>query len=245
MYDYMIHNGSIVDGTGKEAFTASVGIKDGRIRFIGKDAESAHHSIDAAGLVVSPGFIDMHCHTYLELLKDTPPEAKIRQGVTTELLGQDGLGPATVRSSNRDTVAGLLGGLDGILPEEKWTWQSFEDYLSALDQQNLPNNAAVLLAHGAVRIDAMGMDERDATSSELSSMKHLVKESMNSGAFGLSTGLIYPPCTYANTEELIELNKMVAERDGIFVVHQRDEGYHLSRSFDEIFPDQTKRFLCD
>jgi len=234
MLDYIVRNGTIIDGTGKEGFPADIGIKNGHIVSIGRVDDEARRTIDAAGLIASPGFIDMHCHTDLEFFKPEPPEAKIRQGITTELLGQDGLGPAPVGSSAIDTLAGLLGGLNGILPKEKWTWRSFDDYLAALDRQRLPNNAAVMVTHGAVRIDAMGMDERDASGSELSSMKGLVKEAMDTGAFGFSTGLIYPPCSYAPTDELVELNNAVAEKNGIFVVHQRDEGYHLSRSFDEV-----------
>jgi N-acyl-D-amino-acid deacylase len=234
MFDYIVRNSTVVDGTGKQGFKADIGIKEGRILSMGRLSDSALKTIDGTGLIASPGFIDMHCHTDLELFKDTPPEAKIRQGVTTEVLGQDGLGPAPVRSSNIEVVAGLLGGLDGILPKERWTWRSFDDYLLSLNRQDLPNNTAVLVSHGAVRIDTMGMDDRDATSSELASMKQLIQDAMDTGAFGFSTGLIYPPCTYANAEELIELNKMVAEKGGIFVVHQRDEGYHLMRSFDEV-----------
>ncbi len=234
MIDYTISNVMVIDGTGKEGYRADIGIQAGKIVAIGDVKDEGRRTIDGSGLAASPGFIDMHSHTDLEFFKPQPPYAKVRQGVTTELLGQDGLGAAPVKEPDIDTVAALLGGLDGILPKEQWTWRSFNDYLEALDSISLPNNAAVLLPHGPVRIAVMGMGERDATDSELGTMKGLVREAMEDGAFGLSTGLIYPPCSYGNTKELIELNKEVAEKDAIFVVHQRDEGYYLSRSFDEV-----------
>jgi len=235
MLDLLIKKAKIVDGTGnKKAYQADVGIKDKKIVSIGQIEESAKESIDASGLVVSPGFIDMHSHTDLEYFRETPSDAKIRQGVTTEVLGQDGMGAAPVNDRNLRVVKDLLAGLDGIIPDEKWTWRTFPAYLEALEKRGLNNNAAVLLCHGPVRIAAMGMDERDATPGELQNMKSLVKECMEEGAFGFSTGLIFAPCAYGNTRELIELNRGVGAKNGIFVVHQRDEGYYLSRSFDEV-----------
>ena len=234
MIDYVIRNVIVIDGTGKEQYVADIGIQDGKIVAIGNVEDKGRRTIDGSGLAASPGFIDMHSHTDLEFLKPQPPYVKIRQGVTTELLGQDGLGTAPVKDSDIDLLASLLGGLDGILPKQQWTWRSFNDYLAALEGISLPNNAAVLLSHGPVRIAVMGMDERNTTYSELNAMKRIVREGMEDGAFGLSTGLIYPPCPYANTEELIELNKEIVAKDGIFVVHLRDEGYYLSRSFEEV-----------
>lgn len=240
MYDYVIKNAEIVDGTGSSPSTADIGIKDGRIATFGKIEDEGRQIIEGRGMVACPGFIDMHSHTDLEYFKPQPPDAKIRQGITTELLGQDGLGAAPVKEADVDTVAMLLGGLDGILPKEQWTWRSFNDYLESLERRGLPNNAAVLLSHGPVRLAAMGMGARDATDSELGAMKGLVREAMEDGAFGLSTGLIYPPCPYGNTKELIELNKKVAAKDGIFVVHLRDEGHYLLRSFDEVIKVSRK-----
>jgi len=234
MIDYVIRNVIVIDGTGKEQYVADIGIQDGKIVAIGNVEDEGRRRIDGSGLAASPGFIDIHSHTDLEFLKPQPPYVKIRQGVTTELLGQDGLGTAPVKDSDIDLLASLLGGLDGILPKQQWTWRSFNDYLEVLEGISLPNNAAVLLSHGPVRIAVMGMGERNTTYSELNAMKRLVREAMEDGAFGLSTGLIYPPCPYANTEELIELNKEIAAKDGIFVVHLRDEGYYLSRSFEEV-----------
>lgn len=232
MYDFIIRNATVVDGSGGEEYRADLAFSAGRIAKIGK--VEGKEGLDAEGLVACPGFIDMHTHMDLELLRDKTPDAKVRQGVTTDLLGQDGLGTAPVSEKNRPLLAEILSGLNGILPDEKWTWGSFEKYLAALERRKLPGNAAVLLSQGPVRIEAMGMDERRPTPDELDKMKKIVADAMSAGAFGLSSGLIYPPCPYADTEELIELNREVAKYDGIFVVHQRDEGHYLSRSFDEV-----------
>lgn len=236
MYDCILRNATIADGTGRECFRTDVALAGERIARIGAAdiGESAASEIDCSGMVLAPGFIDMHSHTDLEFFRDAPPEAKIRQGVTTELLGQDGLGTAPVRDDTLPVVRDLLAGLDGVLPEEKWSWRTFGQYLAALEKRGLPNNVAVLLSHGPVRIESLGMDDRGATKEELAAMCATVRECMREGAFGLSTGLIYPPCPYGDTDELIALNREVAAAGGIFVVHQRDEGYYLSRSFDEV-----------
>ena len=234
MLDFVIQGALIVDGTGSEPRRQDLGVKDGKIAGIGQNLGDAERVISAEGLVLCPGFIDMHTHMDLELLRDKKPDAKIRQGVTTDLLGQDGLGTAPAHGKNKKLLMDILSGLNGILPEEKWSWGSFGEYLEALDGTGLPNNAAVLLSQGPVRIEAMGMDERPPTKEELDRQCAIVREAMEEGAYGLSSGLIYPPCPYADEEELTELNKEVARKDGIFVVHQRDEGYHLRRSFREI-----------
>ena len=239
LLDLLIQNGIIVDGTGREPYKGNIGILNGKIEVIIAEEDSsssieAANFLDARGHVVCPGFIDMHSHSDLQIFLDSPSDAKVRQGITTELLGQDGLGPAPVNKDSLNTIKGLLAGLDGMLPDEKWTWQTFSDYLNAIESSELFSNVAVLLCQGPIRIEAMGMEERQPTSQELEKMKSLICEGMEAGAFGLSSGLIYPPCAYADTNELIELNKKVAYFKGVYVVHQRDEGYHLLRSFDEV-----------
>lgn len=234
MLDTVIKGALVADGAGGELFRADVGLRDGRIARIGTDLGEGEREVDGRGKVLCPGFIDMHTHMDLELLRDKKPDAKIRQGVTTDLLGQDGLGTAPVSPRNKAALKDLLSGLNGVLEDEKWTWGSFGEYLAALEKWGLPNNAATLVSQGPVRIEAMGMDERPPTEEELAVQRSLVREAMEEGAFGLSSGLIYPPCPFADRDELAEINKEVAAFDGIFVVHQRDEGYHLSRSFDEV-----------
>ncbi len=234
MYDLVVKNARIVDGTGAPGYEGSVAIKGGRIRAVGSADPGASPVFDAKGCVVCPGFIDMHTHMDLAFFQERVPDAKIRQGVTTDLLGQDGLGAAPVAAVDRALLADLLAGLDGIVPPERWTWGTFADYLGALEARPLPCNVAVLASHGPIRIAALGMSERKATPEELGAMRRELARCLDDGAFGLSTGLIYPPCSYCDTEELVELNREVARVGGIFVVHQRDEGYGLGRSFDEV-----------
>jgi N-acyl-D-amino-acid deacylase len=234
MYDYLIKNAQIIDGSGADAFAGDVGIRDGRIAAVGSAPTAAQRVIDGAGLVVTPGFIDMHSHTDLEYFRAQAPDAKVRQGITTELLAQDGLGVAPVSDENVELLSELTAGLLGALPLDHWTWRSFDDYLQALDRRGLPNNAAVLVPHGPVRIMAMGMENRPAMPRELECMRALVREAMGCGAFGLSTGLIYPPCSYGPTDELVALNREVAACEGVFVVHQRDEGFRIGRAFEEV-----------
>jgi N-acyl-D-amino-acid deacylase len=234
MYDCLIRRAQVIDGTGSDAFLADIGIKDGLIAAIGSLSAGAQRTIDGSGLVSTPGFVDMHSHSDLALLKPVSPDAKVRQGITTELLAQDGLGVAPIDDENVKLLSELTAGLLGTLPQGKWTWRSFDDYLQALERRGLPNNAAVLASHGPLRILAMGMDNRPAKANEMDVMGGLLRMTMESGAFGLSTGLIYPPCSYGPQEELVGLNKVVADYDGIFVVHQRDEGYLLQKAFDEV-----------
>ena len=236
MQDYTITNATVVDGTGNQPYTADVVIKDGRIERIMRftDDSRAAHVIDAKGQVLAPGFIDMHSHTDLQYLKEEPLDAKVRQGVTTELIGQDGLGVAPIEPGTLPLLSGLTAGLLGKVPAGEWCWRSFGEYLDTLDRRRLPTNAAALASHGPIRIASMGMDNRPATAGELERMRGMLGDMMASGAYGLSTGLIYPPCSYCTTDELIALCREVSPHDGIFVVHQRDEGYYLKRSFEEV-----------
>lgn len=234
MYDYLIRNAQIVDGTGGELVIGNVAILDGRIVALGAPQGESHRVVDATGLVAAPGFIDMHSHTDLAYFKSPAPDAKIRQGITTELLAQDGLGVAPVSDQNIELLSELTAGLLGTLSPDHWTWRSFEEYLQALERRGLPNNAAVLASHGPVRIAALGMADRPSWPEERDQMRALLRQALDAGAFGLSTGLIYPPCSYGSTDELVALNREVAARDGVFVVHQRDEGYNIARAFEEV-----------
>jgi N-acyl-D-amino-acid deacylase len=235
MFDHVIKGVTIIDGTGAPAYLADVGVSDGRIAAIGdlSAAESAS-VIDGTGKTLCPGFIDMHSHTDLEFFKDKAPDAKVRQGVTTELLGQDGLGTAPISAADRPLMAGLVAGLLGKWPEGQWQWESFAEYLAALKGRGLPNNVAVLASHGPLRIAAMGMADKLAGREEIRKTQRELEVCLEDGAAGFSTGLIYPPCSYCDTEELIELNRVMASHGGPFVVHQRDEGFGLTHSFAEV-----------
>lgn len=235
MFDHIIKNATIIDGTGAPAYRADLGIRGGRIAAIGDlGAADSVNAIDGTGKTLCPGFIDMHSHTDLEFFKDKTPDAKVRQGITTELLGQDGLGTAPVSAAHRPLLSGLVAGLLGQWPDEKWRWESFAEYLAMLRSRGLPNNVSVLASHGPLRIAAMGMVDRAAKADELRQMQRGLELCLADGAAGFSTGLIYPPCSYCATEELVELNRVMSGHGGPFVVHQRDEGYGLVKSFAEV-----------
>lgn len=230
MFDLLIKDGLLIDGTGKAAYKSDLAVKDGRIAAIGQMGEAeAVHVIDAVGKVVAPGFIDTHSHSELRLLDSPIPEAKLRQGITTEILGQDGLSVAPVRSQDIALYHQLLAGLLGN-PKVEWNWSSVTDYLERLERQGIPVNVAYLVPHGMLRIIAMGMESRPASARELELMKRLLADAMAQGALGLSTGMIYPPCSYATDQELVDLTAEVARLGGNFVIHMRNEGQWLLES---------------
>lgn len=205
-FDLVIRHGRIVDGTGNPAYFSDVAVEHGRISKIGKNLAPGTTELDATGLIVAPGFIDVHTHA--EDICDLPlAENFVRMGVTTLVLGNCG-------SSVKD-VAGL--------------WQRIES-------TGVAANVATLIGHGTVRSEAMTTPfNRAPTPEELSKMKSLVEQAMKAGAVGLSTGLIYVPGTFAKTEEIVELAKVVASFDGIYASHMRDEGPKIFDSLNELF----------
>ena len=237
MADILIRHATIVDGTGEPGFTGDLAVTGDTITEMGElsgSTESYKQVIDADGLTLCPGFIDMHSHSDLMQLENPLASAKIRQGITTELLGQDGLGVAPVKpediSEYRRYLTGLLGN-----PAVQWSWQSFADYLGTLEKAKTANNLAVLVSHGALRLTVMGMEERAATDDEMAGMLALAAESFREGAFGLSTGLIYPPCVFAGPAELVALAHVTAQAGGIMVTHIRNERDLLLDSLREMF----------
>lgn len=233
MFDLVIKGGRILDGTGNPWYSADIAITDGKIAEIGKIRSEAERIIDASRLVVSPGFIDTHSHSDLMLIAEPEARQKIMQGVTTEVIGQDGLGEAPVRDDLVDDWRRYLSGLNGD-PEIEWGWRGFGEYLDAIESAMPSINVVALIGHGNLRLVTMGMENRDPTATELAEMKEVLSQSMREGASGLSTGLIYPPCVYADTEELTELCRVVSTHGGVFVVHMRNEGDRLLESIEEV-----------
>lgn len=233
-------NGTIVDGTGQAAYEGDILIQGDRILGIEKRGGSedlagqADLTIDAGGRIVSPGFIDSHSHSDLNILLEPLLELKIRQGITTEVLGQDGVAMAPLPSEHIEDWRKNIGGLDGDSDEIDWNYQTVEGYLDLIRQSGTASNSAYLVPHGNVRLSVLGFSEKKAGPEETQAMCDEVRKAMEAGCVGLSSGLIYIPCAYGNTEELIEMCKVVAEYDGLFVVHQRSEANQILPSMDEI-----------
>ena len=155
------------------------------------------------------------------------------QGITTEIIGQDELGEAPIRQELVAEWRRYLSGLNGDPPIE-WSWEGMEGYLDVLETSETAVNVVSLVGHGNLRLLALGMEDRNPSEKEMEEMKRLLRASLEAGAIGMSTGLIYAPCVYSDTDELTELCKVGAEYDGVFVVHMRDEGDKLLESMDEV-----------
>ena len=236
MYDLLIKKGRIVDGSGNPWFCADVGVNDGSIAAIGRIEDKAERVIDAEGLYVSPGFIDVHCHADFTVLDPANPrDFKLRQGITTECAGQCGESAAPVNPETLDLLKAYVAfesPVEGVL---SWRWRTFDEYLRELESFDIPTNFVPMVGHGTVRIDAMGFENRPPREDELSRMKATVREAMQAGAFGFTVGLAYAPGDYAENDEVIELAKVSAEHGGIFGTHMRDYSDNIFDSLEESF----------
>ena len=234
-----ITNASIVDGTGAPAFDGSVYIENEKIKRVLHCEDSvlkgiADRVIDAEGHTLSPGFIDTHSHSDLKVLSEPELLPKLHQGITTEVLGQDGISMAPLPEEYIAPWKKNLAGLDGTDDELKWTYHDTSGYLKLVEEASPALNESYLLPHGNVRMEAMGLENRPATAEDIKKMCEITRREMEAGCLGLSSGLIYMPCAYSQTEELIEMCKVVAGFGGVFVVHQRSEADDILPSMDEI-----------
>ncbi len=234
MFDIVIVNGTCYKGDGSPGVQTDVGIKDGRIKALGSlDTASAGRVVDAAGLAVTPGFIDTHSHSDLVALVEPEIANKTTQGVTTDIIGQDGMSLAPITDEYvapwRKTMAGLEGNY-----QVDWTWRTAEEYLKALDAQPLGPNLAWLAPYSNLRLWVSGLGAEPLNDKEIQAMKDLLEGSIAAGAVGISTGLIYPPCSYASTDELAQVASVLAKYDLPFVTHQRSEADDILNSMDEI-----------
>ncbi len=246
--DLVIRAARVIDGSGSPSYLADVGITNGRITAIrpAKDTPrlSAPRVLDATGLALSPGFIDMHAHSDLALLRDPDHSAKVAQGVTLEVLGQDGLSYAPVDDRTlaevRRTIAGWNGGGPSATATDTagdtaldFDWRTVGEYLDRLDR-GIAVNAAYLIPQGTLRMYAMGWDDRPATPAELTRMKQLVAEGLEQGAVGMSSGLTYTPGMYADDAELTELCRVVARYGGYYCPHHRSYGAGALQAYEEM-----------
>ncbi len=219
----LIHGGTVVDGSGSPRFRADVAVTDdGRLRVLrdGASSVTAARSIDASGRIVAPGFIDLHSHSGLWILAEPRHEPKVRQGVTTEVVGVDGNAYAPFRSrADLEAFARLNGGLDGR-PDVALDWATVAEYLDRFDR-GVAVNVAFLVGNSALRIDALGWDETPADERATDRMRGTLREAMEDGAYGLSSGLDYPPGAYATTAELASLTAEAARQGGFYHTHVR------------------------
>ncbi|MCE7741711.1 MAG: D-aminoacylase [Candidatus Heimdallarchaeota archaeon] len=229
-YDILIQNGTIVDGTGNLGFKSDIAIKDGKIVQLQYEIkETADVVIDALGLLVSPGFIDMHSHSDVGIPYDNRLQSIVSQGITTSVVGQCGYSLAPVSEKGFETFKRDfdMGAPPGVKPPEI-TWRSFKEYLEDVERKKISSNIVPLVGFGPIRIaGGPSYENREPTEEELQEMKELTKEAMEAGAFGISTGLIYSPQVYSKTDEVIELVKVVKEYNGLYFSHIRNEGTGL------------------
>ncbi|MFI2430624.1 amidohydrolase family protein [Streptomyces sp. NPDC018693] len=240
MEDLVIRDADVVDGTGADAYRADVVVDGGRIVAIVKEAAAAGcqrpragREVDAEGLVLSPGFIDMHAHSDLALLRDPDHSAKAAQGVTLEVLGQDGLSYAPVDDRTLAEVRTAIAGWHGPGDDIDVDWRSVGEYLDRLDR-GIAVNAAYLVPQGTVRAMAVGWENRPATPRELDRMRELVARGLAEGAVGMSSGLTYTPGMYADGAELTELCRVVASYGGFYCPHHRSYGADALAAYAEM-----------
>jgi N-acyl-D-amino-acid deacylase len=210
-------------------------VEDGRISAItppGGSPAEVGQVLDVSGLVVAPGFVDMHSHSDLAVLADPAHEAKVLQGVTLEVLGQDGLSYAPVTDATLDPLRAQLAGWNGDPAGLDWSWRSVGEYLDRIDH-GAPVNAAYLVPHGTVRLAVLGADNRPPTAAELAQMSALIEQGMREGAAGMSAGLTYTPGMYADDEELIALCRVVAAAGGYYCPHHRNYGVRVIEAYGE------------
>jgi N-acyl-D-amino-acid deacylase len=234
MEQIAIINGRLIDGSGKPGIEADVLIAGDRIRAVGRIEEKearASEVIDATGLTVTPGFIDIHAHADFALLQNGLAPHKINQGVTTEIIGNCGTGPTPANEQVKQYFDTFLKFMFG--PIETEGWSTVADYLNVLERQGIAINTAYYVPHGIVRMYVMGMESRDPTAEELEQMKGLVRSGMRDGAIGISTGLIYPPGSFSKTDELVEFARVAGELGGLYATHIRDEADNLPASIAE------------
>ena len=231
MFEILILNGELIDGTGTKRLRADVAIENGRIAAIGNlESAQAGKVIDARGKVVSPGFVDVHSHADMTLPAFPTAENLVFQGITTVIAGQCGLSLAPIASEKRDLFISML---DSQAVPLTWEWSTFGSFLEYLSGLGISVNYVPLVTHGMIRGGVMGLRSAIPTMEEMGCMQAEVIRAMEEGAIGISTGLVYPPGIFAKTEELIEFTRPVGERGGYYFSHIRDEGNTLLEALKE------------
>lgn len=233
MFDVLIRNGTIIDGSGSNRYSADIAISDQKIVEIGKiePTENATTEIDATGLVIAPGFINMLSHAYMTLYEDGRSMSDIYQGVTLEIFGEGfSMGPL-----NEQLVESLNRGFNFSKTFKNGpSWKSLNEYLTMMAKRGLTCNIGSYLGTVNLRVLTVGEVNKPLSSTDLTETKEIIHKAMQEGAFGLGSALIYPPDFYYTTEELIELAKVVGEYNGSYTFHIRSEAYEIEQAIDEV-----------
>lgn len=234
MIDWLIRGARIIDGAGKASIQGDIAISGGRIVELGRlEGLGAKRLIEAEGRVACPGFIDMHSHSDVLFLNGSSLAHKVCQGVTTELIGQDGMSVAPLTEESKGPLSEMIEPLSDRLKEEWRPWD-MDHFLENLAKKRVPVNVATLTGHCNLRLAVMGYKMALPSREELDRMGELLAVSLKKGAMGISLGLVYPPSSYSDTEELISLGKVVKDHDAILVVHMRDEQDGIVESLQEM-----------
>jgi len=232
----------VLDGSGGPAFDAHVLVDDGEIQRVGDDPAGADREIDLDGSYLAPGFIDMHAHSDLRLFHTPGAAEKLTQGITTEVLGQDGVSVSPVPGDMKDKWAKRIESLDGDLGRE-WPWETVGEYLDELEAAEPAVNAVHYAPHGNLRSLVAGYKDRELTNDELATVQEELREAIDQGAFGMSKGMIYPPSSYGRDPELLALAEVLAERDSFMISHVWNETDYVVESIDR-YLDICRRGGC-
>lgn len=233
MLDILIKNGKIVDGQNCAPYKADIAIQGDEIVQIGKIDAPAKRTIDAQGKYVVPGFIDIHCHSDAIVFHKEKNPLRLCQGFTTEVIGNCGISAAPVNSKNLELLSRYCNPFYSNVPVP-YNWTTYKEYLDEVEAHQPMLNTVGLVGHGSLRIAVSGFEARQLTAKEMRKIEDLLSESMEGGAYGLSSGLIYPPGVFANQEEILHLAKVVHEHGGIYSSHMRSESSQLVEAVEEI-----------
>lgn len=237
MYDILIKHGLIIDGQNQAPYMGTIGIKDDTIIKIEPDGgememEEAKKIIDADGKLVTPGFIDIHCHSDAIVFYPDKNPKRLQQGFTTEVIGNCGISAAPVNPRYLDLLKKYCDPYYSSIPLP-YNWKSYKEYLEEVEKYQPMLNTAALVGHGSLRVAVTGFDDRKLTPQEMEKMEDLLAECLEQGAFGMSSGLIYPPGIFADDEEIVNLARVVKEHGGMYATHMRSESEGLIESVEE------------